>query len=323
MANLSRFHASAISGIQETQIALASVNFDFSLFKVETPTEYQGLGRRLSRRRREAAEQGSEHIIARKLGALFAHDIPDTPNLFRAYGLRATEIADLSPQGSTDDGAFQDWTGADATSIWAAATSGREAIAMHLLACMLARVWSASEATSIWDEIVEVRKKELMATDSNLGFSAYFPNQGGTTWLQYLAEAAETYVTSVDMQRRHIESLIARGRRRHGYFLADPKGHPSPMFGISNVSTLIRLVKGEERRVELLRLLASSFETRADALLIRYKHVTFVESLPDGHLNYSYDLSSDNLSNSWNWEYATALPACIIPQKRVPQKRKF
>ena len=85
---------------------------------------------------------------------------------FRAYGLCATEIADLSPQGSTDDEAFQDWTGADATSIWAAATSGRGAIAMHLLACMLARVWSASEATSIWDEIVEVRKRELMVMDS-------------------------------------------------------------------------------------------------------------------------------------------------------------
>ena len=51
--------------------------------------------------------------------------------------------------------------GIDGTSIWAAATSGRGAIAVHLLACMLARIWSGSEATSIWVELVEKRKIEL------------------------------------------------------------------------------------------------------------------------------------------------------------------
>ena len=51
--------------------------------------------------------------------------------------------------------------GIDGTSIWAAATSGRAAIAVHLLACMLARIWSGSEATSIWVELVEKRKAEL------------------------------------------------------------------------------------------------------------------------------------------------------------------
>jgi hypothetical protein len=35
------------------------------------------------------------------------------------------------------DGIFSDFTGADGTSIWAAATSGSGAISVHLLACML------------------------------------------------------------------------------------------------------------------------------------------------------------------------------------------
>jgi hypothetical protein len=52
--------------------------------------------------------------------------------------------------------------GIDATSIWASATSGEGAIKAHLLACILARVWDSSEATSIWDEIVESQKKIVM-----------------------------------------------------------------------------------------------------------------------------------------------------------------
>ena len=40
------------------------------------------------------------------------------------------------PPGSKSDGPFADHVGADSTTIWAAATSGTEAIAVHLLACM-------------------------------------------------------------------------------------------------------------------------------------------------------------------------------------------
>ena len=53
--------------------------------------------------------------------------------------------------------------GADGTSIWAAATSGPAAVAVHLLACLLARMWSSPEATSIWSELVAERKALLQA----------------------------------------------------------------------------------------------------------------------------------------------------------------
>jgi hypothetical protein len=49
----------------------------------------------------------------------------------------------------------------DGTSVWAAATSGKSAIAVHLLACMSARAWSGPQATSIWVEFVEARRQEL------------------------------------------------------------------------------------------------------------------------------------------------------------------
>jgi hypothetical protein len=56
---------------------------------------------------------------------------------------------------------FEDFTGADATSIWAAATSGQTAISVHLLACMLARVWPPGEAVSIWMELVNGQQREI------------------------------------------------------------------------------------------------------------------------------------------------------------------
>lgn len=170
MAAPSRVQASALSAIQETTVALASINFDFSLFRVDPPSEYKAIGNSLSPARREAAESGSEHVVARKLHALFAEALPSTPHLFAAYGSRTTEIVEseiANPRGRREDGILQDWVGADATSIWAAATSGRAAIAVHLLACLLARLFSASEATAIWEEIVLSRKTELSAVDAS------------------------------------------------------------------------------------------------------------------------------------------------------------
>ena len=94
--------------------------------------------------------------------------LPSTPNSHRAYGLRASEIArakTLKQGEKRSGGAFVEHLGIDGGTIWAAATSGQGAIAIHLLACMLARVWSAPEATSIWEEIVSARREELNRLD--------------------------------------------------------------------------------------------------------------------------------------------------------------
>jgi hypothetical protein len=164
----SKIYGALAAATQETTVALANINFDFSLYKVEAPKEYQGLGEALSKQRREAAEVGSEHVFARKLGALFAEALPATPNLIRAYGERCSEIA-RSPAAHPSTGLertlFRNYIGADATSIWAAATSGRGAIEVHLLACMLARLWTSAEATAIWYELIEGRKHELSKLD--------------------------------------------------------------------------------------------------------------------------------------------------------------
>ena len=172
MSSISKLTPAAIATTAEFTAAFANINFDFSLYKIEAPKEFDGVGSSLSTRRRDEAENGMPHITARKLGALFGALIPSTPNVSRAYGQRASEISrasSISPQTRSRYGVFSSQVGSDATSIWAAATSGSAAIAIHLLACLLAKMWDGPEATAIWVEIVQRRKEliraELDATD--------------------------------------------------------------------------------------------------------------------------------------------------------------
>lgn len=167
--SLGKLNAFILSGTQETTVALAALNFDFALFKTEAPQEYKALGSALSPQRREVAEDGDIHTTARKLRALFELILPATPNLYKAYSTRALEIASYSPQDSktsVGSGAFAIYQGVDGGSIWAAATSGAGAVAIHLLACMLAKLWSPLEATSIWEEVV-LKRKEQLSTDND------------------------------------------------------------------------------------------------------------------------------------------------------------
>ena len=166
MASIGRIAVAAASVAQEATVTLSNINFDFSLVRLEAPLEYRRLGAVLSSKRKREAEDGSTHITARKLSALFSSDLPPIPNLTRAYGLRASEIVenpDFNPRSNPSHGPFVDYVGADGTSIWAAATSGPAAVAVHLLACLLARMWSGPEATSIWSELVAARKALLQA----------------------------------------------------------------------------------------------------------------------------------------------------------------
>ncbi|KAI9786739.1 MAG: hypothetical protein M1816_007810 [Peltula sp. TS41687] len=162
MASIGRITPAIISGTVDTTLALANINFDFSLLKVEAPQEFHGLGHSLSTSRRTEAEAGTVHTTARKLAAIFGSKLPSTPGLLEAYGLRASEIAKASTSVPQKDyGIFKDQVGIDGTSLWAAATSGEGAIHVHLLACLLARVWETSEAISIWVEMLESRKREI------------------------------------------------------------------------------------------------------------------------------------------------------------------
>lgn len=164
MSSIGKIQAALAAATNEFTVAAANINFDFTLIKCEPPQEFHPLGSALTQRRKEDAEYGSTHITARRLGALFEGLLPSTPTLLRAYGTRVSEIAQTSSQTVSpepDNSMFAAHAGIDGTSIWAAATSSPTALHVQLLACMLARQWPASEATSIWEELVEERRKEL------------------------------------------------------------------------------------------------------------------------------------------------------------------
>jgi hypothetical protein len=161
--SIGRIAPSFISATNENTFALVNVNADFSLIKLEAPNEFKALGKSLSHHRRELAEEGAVHRTARRLGALFESIAPLAPLVIRAYGTRVSEISrsHTNENLASHHGVFADCIGMDGTSVWAAATSGKSAITVHLLACMLARAWSGPQATSVWVEIVEARRQEL------------------------------------------------------------------------------------------------------------------------------------------------------------------
>lgn len=172
MASIGRITGALINGTLEPSVALANLNFDFTLVKVESPREFADVGSQLSAQRRNNAEAGPSHVLARKLGALFRDVVPPTPELVKAYGTRASSIFNSTVaqnQGGALHGFFADVVGADATSMWAAATSGKHAIACHLLACLLARIWDATEAVSLWMELITRRKREINSENEEMG----------------------------------------------------------------------------------------------------------------------------------------------------------
>lgn len=172
---ISKISAALATIYNENSAALATLNVDFTLLKVEVPAEYARLGTTISRKRKADAEEGTLHKTARRLGALFEESLPPAKDLFRAYGVRVSEISSMpciNPrEGSERDHIFASHVGADTASIWAAATSGSAAIAVHLLACMLARMFTGPEAISVWVELVQKQKEWIRSQQGSRLYS--------------------------------------------------------------------------------------------------------------------------------------------------------
>ncbi|RSL88547.1 hypothetical protein CEP51_001708 [Fusarium floridanum] len=169
MANslINKLVASAASVQNEVSLAAANLNLDFTLIRLEAPKEFRGIDNSLSDVRRENAERGTLHRTARKLGALFDGVPPPAEHLLSAYGKRVSEICErtqIDPKERSRHGIFSRFVGPDSTSLWAAATSGANAIAIHLLASMIAGVFDRTQSVSLWLQLIERRKAEIEST---------------------------------------------------------------------------------------------------------------------------------------------------------------
>lgn len=162
---LGKIQAALASANNEVTLTAANFNLDFTLVKFEAPREFQPVRSILTSSRRKEAEAGPTHVIARRLAALFDGVNVSTPDLLKAYGTRVSEISLEASRTSAGcrSSIFSEYLGIDATSIWAAATSSETggSVQVHLLACLIARMWNPPEAVSIWDEIVACRRREI------------------------------------------------------------------------------------------------------------------------------------------------------------------
>lgn len=270
--SIQRLVATPLHAVAESNIGLAHMSFDFSLFKCEAPAELVPLGQQLSKARRESAEEGSFHILARRLGLLFENVLPDVPALLEAYGTRASEIVQQITQTEDKpsdicDGFFGTHLGIDSTTIWASATSGKPAFRMHLLACMLARIWSPQEATSIWKDLVrqrqEIIKKQAQAAeiaDSYWALSATAHEIDRSSLASWDASArAWLQVADQARTKQQIQVKLIINNLSIGIKSSDDMDHSSAskMKFYDNVlsnfsralSTLNKLVLGEPQRI--------------------------------------------------------------------------
>ncbi|KAF7881369.1 uncharacterized protein EAF01_011880 [Botrytis porri] len=161
---ISKVVASVATLQNETTFALSKFNLDFTIIKLEAPKDYKSVEESISSARKHNAEAGGLHKTARKLGALFDGKAPLAPELFRDYGTGVSELCEierLNPTGKSRHALFSKHVGADSTSIWAAVTSGDGAVAVHLLACMIARMFTGPQAISLWMALIEKRKEEI------------------------------------------------------------------------------------------------------------------------------------------------------------------
>ncbi|GKZ35790.1 hypothetical protein AbraIFM66950_006585 [Aspergillus brasiliensis] len=264
--------ATPLHAVAESNIALAHINFDFSLVKVEAPAELQPVGRQLSQARRQSAEDGSFHILARRLGVLFDDVLPEVPALLEAYGTRASEIAqetsrNLQQPRDIVNGFFGTHLGIDGTTIWASATSGKSALRIHLLACFLARIWTHQEATAAWNDLVTHRQASIRRqsqpseiVDNYLAQSAAAHeideallaswDASARAWLQIADQARKTQQIQVQLIVNNLSVAVKNQ--------ADSDHEPSPRKGSYDsvlynfnraLTTLERLIKGEPQRI--------------------------------------------------------------------------
>ncbi|KAL1872673.1 hypothetical protein Daus18300_004219 [Diaporthe australafricana] len=216
MSTIGKISSSLLSIPAELTVAAANLNFDFSLVKVEAPIEFHGVRDALSQFRRDEAESGASHVTARKLGALFESLVPPIPNLVKAYGERVSDIssktnASSSESSSSGFGIFASQAGPDATNIWAAATSGRGAMGIQLLACMLARIWKEHEAISLWVELVECRRLEVNgSTVDGSNMAAHMAAQQTFSRGQLAAwdSSARSWIKTADSERRFQQTQL-------------------------------------------------------------------------------------------------------------------
>ena len=101
------------------------------------------------------------------------------------------------------------------------------------------------------------------------------------TWIHMLGDASNSFLSSKGDLRSLNRKLIALGRTRGSKILAET-GFPPPVFGLTNMESMMKLLKTPESRLRLLRTYAARYFPKADPVdvILRYRVPVASRGLP-------------------------------------------
>ncbi|KAJ5547777.1 hypothetical protein N7513_005011 [Penicillium frequentans] len=245
--------ATPLHVVAESNIALAHLNFDFSLAKFEAPLELQPLGKQLSKARRESAEDGSFHILARRLGVLFDDVLPEVPALLEAYGTRASEIVqETTPKFDKSKNICDKWK------VGASNSSSDLYFGSYLV---------PQEATAIWAELVSQRQKIIKRQAQSAEVADNYLAQlaaaheidrsslgswdaSARAWLQVADQARRKEQVQAQLIVNNLSMAVKSHTESDQTFASKTNSYDSVLLNVNRaLTTLDKLIKGEPQRI--------------------------------------------------------------------------
>ena len=106
----------------------------------------------------------------------------------------------------------------------------------------------------------------------SISWKCYENKKGNLAWLHMLSDASNTFFSSKDESRTLYRKLVTLGRKRGSATLVKTENHPPPVFGLTNLERMMRLVT-PEYRIGILRAHARRYFSQADPfdVILRYK----------------------------------------------------
>ena len=109
----------------------------------------------------------------------------------------------------------------------------------------------------------EIKMKKVFTTD------AYKPSS--LSWLDILALEAQSMLSYPADKQHEAMKLFNFGRRRNLKFLGANRDRPPFIYGLCKPSILLPLLRNDDDRIEILRIVASRISSDPQTLMIRYR----------------------------------------------------
>jgi hypothetical protein len=159
-------------------------------------------------------------------------------------------------------------------------------------------------------DIVELIQPALRRTLSHIEFSSH--------WLNYLDHAAQNLLSCTDVDIEFANKLVGLGKRRSDFIYA-PNIPVQPLFGLSDLAMLVRLMVSSETRVASLRKIASQLKPNDEKYDIGYRP-SDIDKIDDYH-HFEFATVRPHITSSKRTYYGllkTGSSDCAIHTRWLP-----